>query len=752
MKKKKILLVYIMFLILCLLIIVIQSKKNTKLYKEELYGTTTDETVKLKDDTVISADFLLTDSDLRGISVKFQTKEQFENEQMKAQLFDLNADKLLAEDTVMLKYERVQNKDGGSFIYFKLPYENTKNKKVRLNIELVGNTDVYPELVVSKNKLKSSSLRVNNRNSNMNLVFKTQYFSGEKSKALTAVANGIFLILCGTLLFFFMYQDKREEQEFHNHTDFSRRIDAWKNKCWRKICNIHLFLGLVAVLSFICFYIVYVYKCGLSNAVAEKEHIFLKDMYVVFAIFALTTAVMIFIVCIWKKLPIEKVYFLSAISLGILMSLVISIDTVPDEPSHMDTAYALSNEILRIPESKKPGYIYKRVEDINSDAEERQSLSVKNYEWMYSRLYLLAKDKTLVECSARSNLANGGKVYYIPQALGISVGRLFSLGFLPTMMLGRLFSLLCYVMLTYFSLKKIPVGKVSLFLVGILPISLQQAASMSYDGMINAVALLYIAYNIHMFYNEEQVTIIDITVIALTGSLLATVKGGTYIPLCFLPLMLLWTRNRLQKKEKYCAISLVILFVFMFIKDRLLSIVSRLFVQQGEAIGGSGNQEIYTFGYLIRNPMRLLGLFTNTFHKQGDQQLRNLLGGNLAWRDININWYIIIFILLLLLLSCIRQEKERYITRTDKLYMGFLALSSFGLIELSMLLVWTPVTLNFITGVQGRYFIPFLLLILLCLRNSFFTIRKNIERQIIFLFCITDITVVLHVILVAVEK
>lgn len=84
--------------------------------------------------------------------------------------------------------------------------------------------------------------------------------------------------------------------------------------------------------------------------------------------------------------------------------------------------------------------------------------------------------------------------------------------------------------------------------------------------------------------------------------------------------------------------------------------------------------------------------------------------------------------------------------------MGILSLGCFGLIEFSMLLVWTPVTLNFITGAQGRYFIPFFLLVLLCMRNSFFTVKKNIERKIILLFAVTDLTVILHVLLVALER
>lgn len=762
MSRKKILPVYLVYLAFCILITAVQCNKTADIYREEQYGTTTDKKIKLKEDTEVSVDFTLTGDNLHGVGVKFQTKDKFDDEKMKAELSDPETGMLLAEQMAVLKYERIQNKDGGSLIYFELPADRVKGKTVRLTLTLAQGAKVFPSLVASENQLNPSSLMVGDKASDLSLVFKTRYLAGEKSNFAAAVANGIFLAAFGTLVFFFVYSGKKESAALGYERGGSKkssrkekafgRLNAAARKCFGFLAGKGVFFGFAATAGFVCFYIVYVYKCGVTNAVLENDYFFLKGMYGGFALLVLLSAVMIFAACIWRKWAPERLYILLAVSLGVLMSLVISIDTVPDEPSHIDTAYALSNEILRIPESGKPGYIYKRVEDIDADAEVRQNLGPENYRWMHQKLYLKAKDETLAECAVRSNLDNGGKIYYVPQALGIAAGRILGLGFWLTMMLGRLFSLLCYTALTYFAVKKIPVGKISLMLVGILPISLQQAASMSYDGMINGISLLYIACHMHMFYDETQITAGDIAVAALTGSLLATVKGGTYIPLCFLPLMLLWTRRDLPRFKRYCGAALIGLFLFMFAKDRLVGIISRLSVEQGAAVGGAKSQEVYTFGYLLSHPARFLGLFTNTFHKQGDLQLSNLLGGNLAWRDIDINWYIIIFILLLLLLSCIRQEEEAYIPRADKAYMGLLSLGCFMLIELSMLLVWTPVTLNFITGAQGRYFLPFFPLVLLCLRNSFFKVKKNIGQKIILLFAVADITVILHVLLVALEK
>ena len=751
MKRNKILLAYMVLLALCIVVTICQCNKSTEQLKEEVYGTTTDETIELKKDTKISTEFTATENELRGISVKYQTECEFENEKIKAELFDVETNELIAENTAVLKYERIQNKDGGSYIYFTFFQTDIKNREIRLVLSLEGEGGASPLLVISGNKINSSSLKNDNEVLNQNLVFKARYYLGEEHNVIGGILNGIFIFVLGALLISFAF--KREKQKSSEETSQSAfgKINTMTRIGLKFVHKYRFQIVFLILVGFLSLYIIYVYKCSVSSAILKSGYYFLKKMYAVFSVLILLVAIVIYLFYIKKRGDIVKLYVPMALSLGIMFSLVICLDTVPDEPSHIDTAYALSNEILQIPDSEKPGYIYKRIEDIDADAEERQSLGMENYKWMYENLFKMAEDDTLVEYAVRSNLNNAGKIYYVPQALGISLGRLLGLGLVPTMMLGRLFSLICYVMLTYIAIRKIPVGKLSLFLIGILPISLQQAASMSYDGMINATAVLYLAYNVYLFYSENQIKITDIAVIAITGCMLASVKGGTYIPLCFLPILILWRRKDLQKKERYCAISLVGIFLFAFVKERLVSIISTLSAKQGAIIGGGSSQEIYTFGYLIQHPTRLFGLFMNTFHKQGSAQLRNLLGGNLAWRDVNIDWYIIIFILILLLLSCIRQKKEIYIPRVDKVYMGLLAFGSFCLVELSMLLVWTPVTFNYITGAQGRYFIPFFLLVLLCMRNSFFTLKKDIEREIVLLFGITDVIVILQVILVALE-
>ena len=58
-----------------------------------------------------------------------------------------------------------------------------------------------------------------------------------------------------------------------------------------------------------------------------------------------------------------------------------------------------------------------------------------------------------------------------------------------------------------------------------------------------------------------------------------------------------------------------------------------------------------------------------------------------------------------------------------------------GLILAGMLLTWTPRDHISIEGVQGRYFLPFLPVLLLALKNRTVVLTKDKNRSILYLMC-----------------
>ena len=57
---------------------------------------------------------------------------------------------------------------------------------------------------------------------------------------------------------------------------------------------------------------------------------------------------------------------------------------------------------------------------------------------------------------------------------------------------------------------------------------------------------------------------------------------------------------------------------------------------------------------------------------------------------------------------------------------------------LSMLIAWTPMSSSVISGVQGRYFLPFLPALLLICKNDRLILTKDINRSILYFMLVLN--------------
>ena len=91
---------------------------------------------------------------------------------------------------------------------------------------------------------------------------------------------------------------------------------------------------------------------------------------------------------------------------------------------------------------------------------------------------------------------------------------------------------------------------------------------------------------------------------------------------------------------------------------------------------------------------------------------------------------VFLFWFLLFLSICEVRGETVKIGRFQRFWMVFLCMGSTGLILLGMLFQWTPVGHVSVEGVQGRYFLPFLLILLTAFRNGGVFLNRRIDRGI----------------------
>ena len=148
----------------------------------------------------------------------------------------------------------------------------------------------------------------------------------------------------------------------------------------------------------------------------------------------------------------------------------------------------------------------------------------------------------------------------------------------------------------------------------------------------------------------------------------------------------------------------------------------------GDAVYATG----YTLGYFLHDPLQLIYMIVNTLLDKGGFYMESLIGYKLGWVEIETSEMLVVLFLFLLFLSILTTREEAvWINNVQRGIMIISCLGSAGFIVLGMLLSWTPVGHVSVEGVQGRYFLPFLLILLTACRNNGIYLRTKMDRTII---------------------
>ena len=129
-------------------------------------------------------------------------------------------------------------------------------------------------------------------------------------------------------------------------------------------------------------------------------------------------------------------------------------------------------------------------------------------------------------------------VTYVPGIVGILAGRILGLNGLIVIYLGRICSIFAYLFMMYWFIRIMYFAKTAAFLIALLPMTIQQCCSYSYDSVVIEAAFLYIALLFRMMYEKKKVQKPQMFWYIVFAALLAVSKGGTYMPLCFLTLLI----------------------------------------------------------------------------------------------------------------------------------------------------------------------------------------------------------------------
>ena len=468
---------------------------------------------------------------------------------------------------------------------------------------------------------------------------------------------------------------------------------------------------------------------------------FLKGLFLRLCIASIILLVVLFAVSFTFAENAAVMYLVCALTMGLIFSFMTPVYTISDERTHIDSIYTLSNRLLWMNDEPGPNRVWKRTADVDVSISTTMPVTIERYrnvdEFLFDRVenrLVPTQDsngasKTAV--FARVAFDNVPLPCYLPGAIGFTVARLLGRNLITMIMAARWMNLLASVLLVYFAIRHLPFGGAAMAVVGLFPKTLQLMSSCSYDAMIIAGAFVFISWCVG-YVSREGHCVSDFFVLILSGVFLVSCKGGAYMPLLGLLLLIPISKPGLDRRTKmlWGKICLVAggVGVLLFLGRYAMRIVQMLSKGVGPITNSAGTRTIYSLADFIESPTLLIDLYANTIYVRGEGILGEVIGKNLSQK-----WIIVFSFILLAWLGAMRFRGEgpRF-KKSAKLLALFLSLCSIALIFISMLIGFTSVEKNYIDGIQGRYLIPIMPILFLITENGIVCRREGDDTKIVF--------------------
>ena len=467
-------------------------------------------------------------------------------------------------------------------------------------------------------------------------------------------------------------------------------------------------------------------------------------------IWMLATLAILYVLIVVKHYEPQKWFFVAAMLIGMAVQWVIPVYGVPDEPWHMDTAYNLSNIIMRADKEPQYGTVLKRECDVITSDLLANDVESNSYYQLLKDSFDKPENTRLIRVAYVDSGNQVPDIVYLPAALGIITGRMLGLSGIMTYQLARIFSLIVYALIVWVAIRIIPFCNSLLSMVGLSLIALQQGASASYDSVINAFMLLFISLCFNLAYGKQEKnnknTKIYIVLLVVTALFIATVKGGVYTPL-FLLMLLIYNKKHIKKTNNKKVLNRTLIFAGVIVVVvgvvlwRFYPTLTAIFA--GETLSEGTN---YSLSYVLKHPVTVIYTFWRTIMKHGQTYMLGLFGGVLGWHNVKISWIFILPIVIgMLLLANVENERPP----KDKMYkvisLGISAVTTV-LVMFAMLLAFTSTKDSTIWGIQGRYFITFLPLVLSALSTKMINVSKERANGIVYIMLSSQMIALLQVV------
>lgn len=469
-----------------------------------------------------------------------------------------------------------------------------------------------------------------------------------------------------------------------------------------------------------------------------------KSSLIAITLLTLILEVIIYLIAIYvidkPDLKEEKAFLLIVPLFCVLMSLSIPLGRGHDEPVHFNREYGIingqvivENNVVEIPKIFSKLFVH----IFNDNLEVNQCYN-NTFDYIDKEIDYNETEKANISTAAIYH-----PVQYISTTIGLAIAKIITTNPVIFIFMGRLSNIIISILLLYGAIKIMPFGKKILLLLSIIPISIEGFCTLSPDGLTISICYLFIAYVLNLAFNQDikMLNTKHKFVILLLSVIIACCKI-VYLPVVLLTLLIPKDKYG-DKKEKIKSeilvftISLIINVVWLIFSLNIMS--SRSGETDGQIMAA------------IKNPINFGQMILYTISQNFDMYLLTAFGDKLEWgEEVKNSMFIILLIGLTMLTTILDSSIKGKFSKKQKVLIGIIILLILGLIFCSLYAQWTQKESFEIQGIQGRYFIPILPLILLLLGDVDIkgeTIERKLTKTITLYGLIITVITILTIII-----
>ncbi len=481
------------------------------------------------------------------------------------------------------------------------------------------------------------------------------------------------------------------------------RIKNSKNKMFIALTAVLLVLNLIINFT--------VYRGDVFDVHFPWKDIFGASSFVITTVVGLIFSNIIYL-GMKKKIRLENLYLIVAIPIGLLFMFCNPLGKVPDEDMHARKAYAISYGNL-FSVANEEG---RATEKMNPKLEKMVARSVSSYK--EARELMALDEDSLDKTLEYSTMALYSPICHMPQGIGMLVSRIFGANLVVQCYFARLFNMAFSIFLMYMAIKIMPFKKIIVFVLGLLPITMNEFASMSSDALAIGFGIFYISYILRLKNSEGLLTKKQKVMLVIFSIIMALLKI-VYVPVVFI--MLLIPKEKYESKGKRRKFLVCTIVAAIIINLVWLAYCSRFLVEYNPGVDG-GKQ----VAGILKNPFGYIFILFRTLNTYAQTFILSLCGEGLGHYNVQTSvLYVFSSLMLAVVLFFAREEEETVeFSVFDKVVCTIIFLVIAALIYTSLYVQWTEALKPIIYGVQARYFIPILPLASLIIDNKNLIIKK----------------------------